>query len=247
MPFAPFAVEELAPLFPGLQIEKLIAVGGMGAVYLATQVNLDRPVALKILPPAKGLEGDTAARFAHEARLMAQLHHPNIVGIYDFGQSGGLFYFMMEYVHGATFHSLIENKKIDASNATPLMIQICSGVSYAHQRGVLHHDLKPGNLMLNSEHKAKLLDFGLAGIFKPGHRDATAATWGTAAYVAPERLIPDAPIDHRADIYSLGVIYYEILTGSVPGQGYTPPSKLVTGIHPQTDEIVQKCLAENPQ
>ena len=100
--------------------------------------------------------------------------------------------------------------------------------------------------MLNSEHKAKLLDFGLAGIFKPGHRDATAATWGTADYVAPERMIPDAPIDHRADIYSLGVIFYEILTGTVPRPGYELPSKIVPGVHPQTDEIIKKVLAENP-
>ncbi len=245
IPFVAFDVGQIAPLFPGLHIEKLIATGGMGGVYLARQINLDRRVALKILPPAGGSESGTAERFAHEARLMAQLSHPNIVSLYDFGQSGGLYYFIMEYVHGATFHELIQSRRIDSSNATQLMITICAGVSFAHKRGVLHHDLKPGNLMLNDEHKAKLLDFGLAGIFKPGHRDTAAASWGTADYAAPERSIHDAPIDHRADIYSLGVIYYEALTGEVPRQGYTLPSKS-TGLNPKVDEIIQKCLAQNP-
>ncbi len=233
--------EELAPLFPNLEIHEVIAAGGMGAVYRVRQPQLDRFVALKILPPESGKESEYVERFGREAKLMAQLNHPNIVGIYDFGSVGNLFYFIMEFVDGQTLHEAIQAAPVPANAARLLMLQIAKGLKYAHDKGVLHLDIKPGNIMVNAEGVVKILDFGLANLV--GQDDEEA--FGTPYYTAPERYTEGASYDHRADIFSLGAVFYEMLTQSPPQGAYRAASQ-VSGSPPAYDAIINRCLQLDP-
>ena len=239
--------EELQELFPQLEILELIACGGMGAVYKARQPQLDRIVALKILPPAVAQDPEDAERFRREARAMAQLNHPNVVSIFDFGEAGSFFYFLMEHVDGYTLHELIQAGGLEEKKTLALFAQICQGLSYAHSKGVIHLDIKPGNVMLDKEGRAKLLDFGLASLAIAGRDEVDAAEedMGTPDYAAPERFSRDLPVDHRADVFSLGVMLYEMLTSQIPrGDDYAPASKLAS-TSPPIDNLISRCLAKD--
>lgn len=243
--YAP-SVEELQDLFPKLEILELIACGGMGAVYKARQPQLDRFVALKILPPSVGKAQEYAERFRREARAMAQLNHPGVVGIFDFGQAGDYFFFVMEYVDGFTLHELIRAGSLEPKKAFSLFLQVCAGLAYAHEKGVVHLDIKPGNIMLDKEGRAKILDFGLASLRRGGETDGAKEDMGTPDYAAPERFGSDGIVDHRADIYSLGVVLYETLVGKVPKGEFAAASTL-SEVDPAVDEVIENCLAPDPE
>jgi serine/threonine protein kinase len=222
-------VPAVAKLFPQLEIQQLLGQGGMGAVYRARQPALDRWVALKILPPQTSSDAGFADRFSREARALARLNHPNVVGVYEFGVVDGLHYFIMEYVDGLSLRQVEQAGRISPREALKIIPQICDALQYAHEEGVVHRDIKPENVMLDKKGRVKITDFGLAKILGREAKDLrlTGATQalGTPHYMAPEQIEHPQAVDHRADIYSLGVVFYEILTGELPLGRFAPPSK----------------------
>lgn len=248
--FAAPAPAELAPHFPQLEILELIGQGGMGAVYKARQPSLDRTVALKILPPAAGRDPAFAERFGREARALAKLGHPHIVAVYDFGQAGEFYYFIMEYVDGANLRQIMQPGKLAPKEALQIVPQICGALQYAHDEGVVHRDIKPENILLDKKGRVKIADFGLAKLLqrKPADFTLTAANqvMGTPHYMAPEQMGKPQEVDHRADIYSLGVVIYEMLTGELPVGRFAPPSKRVQ-VDVRLDEVVLRALEAQPE
>ena len=258
-PFIPLTVEELAKLFPQLEILELIGKGGMGAVYKARQPRLNRFVALKILPPSIGSDPAFAERFAREAQALAQLNHPGIVILYEFGQAGGLHFFMMEYVDGVNLRQLLINGRIAPREALAIVPQICDALQFAHDQGIVHRDIKPENILLDRRGRVKVADFGLAKIIGDANEPVPSASRtgaplltetgkiiGTPQYMSPEQIAHPADVDHRADIYALGVVFYQMLTGELPGKTIEPPSKKVQ-IDVRLDEVVLRALEKEPQ
>ncbi len=258
--FVPPSPEELARYFPQLEILELLGRGGMGAVYKARQKELDRVVALKILPPDIGHDPAFAERFTREARALAKLNHPHIVTLYDFGQADGLFYFFMEYVDGVNLRQLLNGGRISPGEALAIVPQICEALQFAHDRGIVHRDIKPENILLGKDGRVKIADFGVAKIVG-GERGESASgetpasgpemtgigrVLGTPRYMAPEQASHPLEVDHRADIYSLGVVFYQMLTGELPGKRIELPSKKVQ-IDVRLDEVVLRALEENPE
>jgi serine/threonine protein kinase len=240
-------VAELAPKFPDLEIIELIGRGGMGAVYRARQKSLERMVALKILPPEVGHNVDFTERFAREAQAMARLHHPHIVTIFDFGQRDGVFFFFMEYVDGCSLRQLMEGGKFTPPEALAIVPQICEALQYAHNKGVVHRDIKPDNILMDRDGEVKIADFGLAKLVGLGAARSTGeAVMGTPKYMAPEQISHPDEVDHRADIYALGVMFYQMLTGEYPGEVCIPPSRMVQ-VDVRLDEIVLRALERTPQ
>jgi serine/threonine protein kinase len=260
--FTPPEIADLTPLFPQLEIDSLLGCGGMGAVYKARQKNLDRSVALKILPPDIGRDPAFAQRFAREAKALAKLNHPNIVTLYEFGQAGELFYFLMEYVDGVNLRQLIYEGRVASREALAIVPQICDALQYAHDQGIVHRDIKPENILLDRRGRVKVADFGLAKLVRSADQtdqsDRTdladhssevsqaSLLMGTPAYMAPEQRDRPAEVDHRADIYSLGVVFYQMLTGELPGKSLEAPSKKVT-IDVRLDEVVLRALEQRPE
>lgn len=220
------SVAELTTLLPQFEMQGFLAQGGMGAVYLARQLTLDRLVAIKVLPQAWGSAPKYAERFQYEARAMAKMHHNGIVGVYDFGMTAaGHLYLVMEYVEGETLHELIQTQSLTPKKAHSIALQLCDAVSYAHEHGILHRDIKPGNIIINSEGRVKVADFGLA---RPAEACVEVDALGTVGYAAPELLVEGAIIDHHADIYAIGVVCYEMLLGKLPNTSKRPLSGLST-------------------
>jgi serine/threonine protein kinase len=229
--FSPPPPEELASKFPQLDILGLVGQGGMGAVYQARQRQLDRLVALKILPAEVGHDPEFAERFTREARALARLSHPNIVTVYDFGQTDCFCYFLMEFIDGATLRHLLAEGKLAPREALAIVPQVCEALQYAHDQGVVHRDIKPENILLDKAGHVKIADFGLARLVgtDPGSRRLTQPreVMGTPHYMAPEQVEKPQFVDHRADIYSLGVVFYEMLTGELPLGRFASPSQKV--------------------
>ncbi len=288
--FVPPTVAELAPLFPQLEILELIGKGGMGAVYKARQKQLDRIVALKILPPGIGKDPTFAERFAREARALAKLNHPGIVTLFEFGHvttpslpaslshpigeggqrpgEGCLYFFLMEFVDGVNLRQLLHAGRVSAREALAIVPQICDALQFAHDQGIVHRDIKPENILLDRRGRVKVADFGLAKIVGnnapltpslspsdgervakpgeglPGLTDA-GKVMGTPQYMAPEQRENPAEVDHRADIYALGVVFYQMLTGELPGKKIEPPSRKVS-IDVRLDEVVLRALEKQP-
>jgi serine/threonine protein kinase/biopolymer transport protein ExbD len=347
--FVPPTLEELAPLFPQLEILELIGKGGMGAVYKARQKRLNRMVALKILPPGIGSEPTFADRFTREAQALALLNHPGIVTLYEFGvatgilpavdpgfQPGGkdagspenlensetvtdeerapggrmppstsgkmpdatsqtpdaklqnpLFYFLMEFVDGVNLRQLLHTGRISPHEALAIVPQICDALQYAHDQGIVHRDIKPENILMDRRGRVKVADFGLAKIMgnvaqasqpagaggspaasseagdtglgspaspqagKPALQDLTDAgkVMGTPQYMSPEQIHAPGEVDHRADIYALGVVFYQMLTGELPGKPLVPPSRACgrVQIDVRLDEVVLRALEKKPE
>jgi tRNA A-37 threonylcarbamoyl transferase component Bud32 len=171
-PLTPPTPAELGPLFPGLEILEVAGQGGMGTIYKARQPQLDRTVALKILSPELGRDPAFAQRFSREAQALAKLNHSNIVSIFDFGQAGGFFYFLMEYVDGVTLRALIDQRQIHAEESLRVVIEICHALQYAHEEGIVHLDIKPSNILFDKKGRVKIADFGLAQLIgKRGQGD----------------------------------------------------------------------------
>ena len=243
---------ELAPLFPGLEIMEVAGHGGMGTIYKARQPQLDRLVALKILSPELGRDPAFAQRFSREAQALAKLNHSNIVRVFDFGQAGGFYYFLMEYVDGVTLRSFIDQKAIHAEEAHRIVIETCHALQYAHEEGIVHQDIKPSNILLDKKGRVKIADFGLARLIgKEAKKDSppgaqTIMVMGTPYYMAPEQVERPGKVDRRSDIYALGVVLYEMLTGQLPVGRFAPPS-FKAGVDPALDEIVLRAMAKTPR
>lgn len=248
--FTPPSVDALAPHFPQLQLVGLLGRGGMGAVYKARQPALDRFVALKILPvAAAGGNPSFAERFQREARALAQLSHPNIVGVYDFGQVAGFSYFIMEFVDGTNLRELERSGRLSPREALAIVPQICEALQFAHDHGIVHRDIKPENILVDRQGRVRIADFGLAKLMRsePGGVALTMTrhALGTPQYMAPEQVEKPEHVDHRADIYSLGVVFYEMLTGELPLGRFPAPSQRVQ-VDVRLDEIVLKTLEKEP-
>jgi|GEM_PF-3348325 len=240
--------EELSWMLPQYEIEGLLGAGGMGAVYKGRQSILDRTVAIKILPPELAEDEHFVQRFKREARTLAKLQDAGIVTIYDFGQTTeGHLYFVMEFVEGTDLRRLLHGKKLDPDQALELTCQICDALQAAHKKGVIHRDIKPENILITMDGKVKLADFGLS---RPSVEEAdskvtmTNMVMGTPDYMSPEQ--KDGNTDHRTDIYALGIVFYEMLTGKPPRGVFDPPSHKVQ-VDIRIDEIVLKALQEEPE
>jgi eukaryotic-like serine/threonine-protein kinase len=243
-------LRDLVEHFPHLEILGLLGKGGMGAVYKARQRHLNRLVALKLLPISPGQDPANVERFNREAQALAKLNHPHIVAIYDVGQTHGFFYFLMEYVDGANLRQVLQAGRLKPAEALQIIPQICDALQYAHGQGVIHRDIKPENILLDQTGQIKIADFGLAKLNdqqKPGFTlTGTNQVMGTYHYMAPEQMEKPRTVDHRADIYSLGVVFYELLTGELPLGRFAPPSRKVQ-IDVRLDEVVLRALEKEPE
>lgn len=249
--FDPPSVEELNRQIPGYEFITFIDRGGMGAVYQARHKALDRMVAVKMLPPALRNRRVFAERFEREAKILAKLNHPHIVAIYDYGESpGGSMYYAMEYVKGTNLRQLMRRGGLNARQLLPIVTQVCEALQYAHGNGVVHRDVKPANILIDEAGTVKVADFGLAkklGLDPEGHTLTSASdALGTPDYIAPEAMSHNREVDHRADIYSLGVMLYEMLTGQVPKGAWELPSR-AAGADTRLDAVVSKALQNNPE
>ena len=238
------SIADVAAAFPQLEIVEMIGHGGMGAVYRARQPHLDRTVALKVLPKALAATPEFTERFTREARMLARLAHPNIVGIFDFGESGGFYYLLMEYVDGVNLRQAMKAGRFSPSQALAVVPEICEALQFAHDEGVLHRDIKPENILLDTKGRIKIADFGIAKLLVDTARGITLTQGvapGTPQYMAPEQFEQPATVDHRADIYSLGVVLYEMLTGELPIGRFAAPSAKA-GVGSEVDEVVFRAL-----
>lgn len=236
------SIHELAPLFPGYEIETLIATGGMGAVYRAIQKSLDRTVAIKILPKEFSKDAAFCEGFEAEAKAMARLNHPNLIGVYDFGEVNGMLYIIMEYVPGQSLFHSANGIAVDPVEVIRLVSGICDGLAHAHENGILHRDIKPSNILLDLETRPKIGDFGLA---RPMDRKIQEGEeiFGTPHYTAPEVVEAPHSVNNRADIFSVGVLLHELLTGKLPADDRRPTS-VICHCDPRFDPIIRR--ATNP-
>lgn len=255
--FTPPDLLDLAYLFPQWEILELIGRGGMGVVYKVRQRELDRTVALKILPPGLDNRPGFAERFTREAKALAKLNHPSIVTIHDSGRVEGIYFLLMEYVDGLNLRQLLDKGRISLREALTIITMVCDALQYAHDAGLVHRDIKPENILLDQEGRVKVADFGLAKLV--GEEEFTQASTeeanpyvtdigqviGTLYYMAPEQIAQPHEVDHRADIYTLGVVLYQMLTGELPGAAWVPPSqKLHSDV--RLDVVVQRAMQRNP-
>jgi serine/threonine protein kinase len=246
----PPTIEEAARLFPNYEVLEITGRGGMGAVYKARQLALDRLVAIKLLPLEVSVDRDFAERFKREARTMARLSHPNIVSVFDFGTTTeGHLYFVMEFVEGTTLHHLIRTTGLKAAQALEIIVGVCEALNYAHAEGIVHRDVKPANVLVDVRGRVKVTDFGLARLSGPSAAEQagytmTGTVLGTPDYMAPEQK-RGMHVDHRADIYSLGVMLYEMLCGHVPQGVFDLPSQLVS-VDERVDQVVVRAMQQEP-
>jgi tRNA A-37 threonylcarbamoyl transferase component Bud32 len=242
------SLERVAAAFPQLEILELIGRGGMGFVFKARQPHLDRFVALKLLPDKLARDPRFTERFNREGRVLAKLNHPNIVSVYDFGQTEHFYFLLMEFVDGVNLRQAMKAGRFSPAEALAIVPRICEALQYAHGQGILHRDIKPENILLDARGNVKIADFGIAKLVGEEKPDvvltATGAALGTPHYMAPEQLEHPLTVDHRADIYSLGVVFYEMLTGELPiGRFAAPSSKTPVGAN--VDEVVFRTLEKD--
>lgn len=245
------SIDELNRQFPQLEITRLIGRGGMGAIYQARQTALDRDVALKLIARPVGVTASFSERFEREAKTLAKLSHPNIVTVYDYGQTAdGLPFLVMEYVDGINLREAMLAQSIACDDALDTISAICKALAFAHSKGIVHRDIKPENILLGEDGTLKVADFGIAKIVDDSNSTptltATRQVLGTLNYLAPEQLESPDQVDHRVDLYAIGVIFYELLTGQLPLGRFDPPSLVNSGIDQRVDAIVMKSLARKP-
>lgn len=233
------------------EVQKLIATGGMGAVYKARHIQLDRLVAIKILPPhiismVDAAEFPVSERFEAEAKAMAGLLHQNIVAVHDFGQTeDGIHYIVMEFVDGEDIETLLDNGELAVENVLIITRQICSALSHSHKMGMVHRDIKPGNILIDRNGIAKVTDFGLVKVMG-SNRFNTQVGFGTPGYYAPE-IEKDGQSDERSDIYSFGVLLYQMLTRELPSGFWEPLKVARPDLDERFDDIVGRCLKRKPE
>ena len=242
---------EIASAFPELEVLGHLGTGGMGCVYRVRERDSGRISALKVLPRELAADPAFVERFEREARTLSRLRHPHIVGVHGFGQAGGFCFLLMEFVDGANLRQALRSGRFTPQQALALIPPICEALQAAHAQGVLHRDIKPENLLLDAEGRVKIADFGIAKLLEgPGASAAeaytltrTGARIGTPHYMAPEQVETPEQVDHRADIYSLGVVFYELLTGELP-LGRFPAPSIKAGLDARVDDIVFRALAK---
>lgn len=246
------------------KIEDMLGQGGMSAVYRATDPNLRRVVAVKMIHPHLSTDPEFVRRFEEEAAAVAQLRHPNIVQVFDFNHDNNVYYMVLEFVPGETLKQRLQrfnekNRRIPLYDVVQIMARICDAVAYAHQRNLVHRDIKPANIMLNMENEPVLMDFGIARILGGQTHTATGATVGTALYMSPEQA-QGRRADERSDIYSLGVTLFEMVSGRPPFEGdsamsimmkhVTDPVPDLRELNPDTppdvEQIILKALDKEP-
>ena len=242
---------ELGRLLPQYRVESQIGQGGMGAVYRAYQPSLERSVAIKIMAPRFAHDPSFAERFAREARTMARLNHQNIVNVYDYGQAGSLCYLVMEFVDGVNLRWAMREGDMTAQQAVAIVPQVCEALQFAHDEGIVHRDIKPENILVDRKGRVKIADFGLAKLVASDDPQQWTLTGsrqilGTANYMAPEQIERPTSVDHRADIYSLGVVLYELLTGELPLGRFQLPGEKHAG-HAALDDVVKRTLEKAPE
>jgi formylglycine-generating enzyme required for sulfatase activity/serine/threonine protein kinase len=249
-PWEPPTAEELQKLLPQYEITALLGRGGMGAVYKGRQIALDRPVAIKILSnQLDEADASFAERFKNEARALGKLSHPGIVGVYEFGEAqGGLLYIVMEFIDGTDVAKMIAKQgRLHTEHAMAITAHVCDALAYAHERGIIHRDIKPANIMVGYDGVVKVADFGLAKMTHTQNSGLTQSgmAMGTLHYMAPEALMLGSAVDHRADIYAVGVMLYQMLTGKIPQGLFELPSLQIPGLDPRYDSIIGKALRED--
>lgn len=241
--------EELEGRYKVLEV---IGKGGMGVVYKAKHPKLNRLVAIKVLiaPEDAGMSESGIRRdhrFEQEAQALARLSHPNIVAVHDYGQMrSGIHHLIMEYIDGRDFQMLLLEEGLTPEHALVWGRQICDGLAYAHRRGMVHRDIKPSNILIDQEGRARIADFGLVKVMGSNALE-TRVAFGTEGYMAPEVFVDSRNVDSRADIYSLGVLLYQMLTGKIPRGVWDPPSKLVSGLDIRFDQVIERALRQNPE
>jgi serine/threonine protein kinase/tetratricopeptide (TPR) repeat protein len=226
------------------RIVEKIGAGGMGEVYLAQDTELDRKVALKFLPSHLCQDNDCRKRFKREAQAAAKLDHPNIVTIYEVGEHQGRPFFAMQHVEGRSLRDVIKGKELTPDQAINLAAQICEGLNKAHQAGVIHRDIKPSNIVIDTDGRAKLLDFGLATVAGTDKLTRTGSTLGTVGYMSPEQA-SGRKTDECSDLFSLGVVLYEMITGRRPFKGEDEAATLHAVTH-ESPEPLARFKAEIP-
>jgi serine/threonine protein kinase len=242
-PFMPPSPQELTARLPNLEVHELLGHGGMGVVYKGRQPFLDRPVAIKVIRSDVADKEASRQQFIREARALAKLLHPYIVTVFDFGEAGDLYYLVMEYVEGTSLRQLLARKAVSARDVLDFMPQIGEALQHAHESGIIHRDVKPENILVDLRNRVRLVDFGLARAIGPqvptSAEDQHIA--GTLGYMAPELFSQPASVDHRADIYSTGAVFFEMLTGDIPRGAPVPPSTK-SATDPRFDPIVLRAL-----
>ena len=242
------------------EIQRELGSGGLATVYLGQDRQSGGSVAVKVLRPHVAPESDSHARFEREARLMRSLADPHFVQVTDFGRTGTQPFLVMEYVEGSTLKALIQKEgTLSAQRSACIARQVAEGLGAIHRRGVIHRDIKPQNIMVKPDDSIKVMDFGVAKAVDMNTLTRTGFMVGTPHYIAPEQAMGDAA-DPRSDIYSLGVVFYEMLTGQVPFSGRTPVAILMKHLNdpvpadwaehchiaPAVVDLVNRCLAKTP-
>ncbi len=232
----------------GYVLERRLGKGGMGVVFLATQRSLGRKVAIKFLAGELARDAEFLERFDREAQALANLQHPNLVGVIDRGQHAGIPYLVMEFVDGVALRDVMSEKTLSAADALRIVPQVCEALEYAHDRGIVHRDVKPENILIARDGTAKIADFGLARLVgkDAGRITRSNVIMGSVDYMAPEQREKVKDADHRADIYSLGVVLYEMLTGELPLGRFPPPSNKCVELDVDIDRIVLRVLEKDP-
>jgi serine/threonine-protein kinase len=237
-----------APKIGEYEILAKIGQGGIAEIYKGLQVSLQREVAIKVLAPQYAHESEILDRFQREALVIAKLNHPNIVHIIDKGVQGGRCYFVMEYVDGPDFKVMMRDPLVDLKTKLNVVMVVCQALDFAHKNGIIHRDIKPANILLDRNGNVKLADFGIAQLRGNNDAETTSAdlVMGTLAYMSPEQKFCSANVTPASDIFSLGVILYEICTGKKPDVHFRPPSEINAALPFGLDDIIFKCLADSP-
>ena len=252
-PFDAPSPRELDGYIEGIKVEEFIGAGGMGAVYKGIQTSLDRPVAIKIMPGYLMADKDGPERFRREARVLAKLSHVNLVPVHDFGDfethSGEVwYYYVMSFIDGPNLMSLADGD-LPNDRALQILFQVFKAISYAHEQGVIHRDIKPENILIGSDGAPKVADFGLAKIENASLASELhtreGSSLGSIHFSAPEQIDKDGQTDHRADIYSLGILSYLLLTKKLPRGRFDKPSAF--GLHSSFDQAIERAIHTDPE